>query len=53
MYSLDCSYYDKEFPTLNELLDDIISSGMDPNYNITFNGEVTGDIAWDLIEPTI
>ena len=35
MYSLDCSYYKKEFMYLDELIDDITVSGMDPNYEIT------------------
>ena len=48
-YSLDCSYYNKKFITLDELLDDIASSGMDPNYEITCNGINTGDIAIDMI----
>ena len=48
-YSLDCSYYDSKFETLDELLDDIASSGMDPNYEITCNGISTGDIAIDMI----
>ena len=48
-YSLDCSYYDKKFESLDELLDDIASSGMDPNYEITCNGISTGDIAIDMI----
>ena len=48
-YSLDCSYYDKEFDSINELIDDIGSSGMDPNYEITCNGISTGDIAIDMI----
>ena len=48
-YSLDCSYYDKKFITLDELLDDIASSGMDPNYEITKNGKGTGELAIDLI----
>jgi hypothetical protein len=39
MYSLKCSYYQKEFRTLNELVSDVIVSGMDPNYEITFNGK--------------
>jgi hypothetical protein len=39
MYSLKCSYYQKEFKTLNELVSDVIKSGMDPNYEITFNGK--------------
>ena len=38
MYSLDCSYYQKEFKTLMELVNDVIVSGMDPDYEITFNG---------------
>lgn len=50
MYSLDCIYYTKQFNTLNELLTDIVLSGMDPSYEITFNGKRTGDIAIDLIE---
>ena len=48
-YSLDCSYYDKEFDSIDELIDDIASSGMDPNYVITCNGISTGDIAIDMI----
>ena len=48
-YSLDCNYYDKEFDSLDELIDDIGSSGMDPNYEITCNGISTGDIAIDMI----
>jgi len=39
MYSLKCSYYQKEFRTLNELVNDVIVSRMDPNYEITFNGK--------------
>jgi hypothetical protein len=39
MYSLDCSYYKKEFKTLMELVNDVIVSGMDPDYEITFNGK--------------
>ncbi len=50
MYSLKCDYYTKTFPTIVDLLDDIISSGMDPNYEITRDGKGIGDIAWDLIE---
>ena len=48
-YSLDCSYYDKKFITLDELLDDIASSGMDPNYEITCNGINTGELAIELL----
>ena len=39
MYGLKCKYYKRTFPTLNELLDDIMISGMDPNYMITKNGK--------------
>ncbi len=50
MYSLKCSYYEKEFSSIDELIDDVILSGMDPNYEITFNGRGTGEIAADLIQ---
>ena len=49
MYSLDCSYYEKEFKSIIELIDDVIMSGMDPNYEITFNGEGIGEEAIDYI----
>ena len=49
MYSLDYSYYEKEFMYLDELIDDIKVSGMDPNYEITCNGVPTGEMAVDLI----
>ena len=49
MYSLDYPYYHNRFFTLTELLDDIMISGMDPNYEITRNGTPTGEIAVDLI----
>jgi hypothetical protein len=48
-YSLDCSYYNKKFITLDELLDDIASSGMDPNYEITKNGKGIGEQAIELM----
>jgi len=49
MYSIDCSYYTREFNTLDELVDDVITSGMDPNYEVTFNGEGTGEDLCELI----
>ena len=49
MYSLKCDYYDKEFPTLHELLNNIIESGMDPNYEVTKDGKGIGENAWELI----
>ena len=48
-YSLNCSYYDKEFDSIDELIDDIASSGMDPNYEITRNGINTGELAIELL----
>jgi hypothetical protein len=50
MYSLDCVYYTKTFPTLDQLIDDVISSGMDPNYEITKDGKGTGELVIDLIQ---
>tara|TARA_R110000868_G_scaffold307992_1_gene569603 strand:+ start:433 stop:588 length:156 start_codon:yes stop_codon:yes gene_type:complete len=50
MYSLKCSYYKKQFETIQELIDDIMISGMDPNYKITYNGKVTPTKAIDLIQ---
>ena len=48
-YSLDCSYYTKSFSDVNDLINDIISSGMDPNYEITWNGIPTTEMASDFI----
>lgn len=50
MYSLDCDYYKKEFNYLHELIDDILLSGMDPNYQITKDGKGIGEMAIDLIQ---
>lgn len=50
MYSLDCKYYTKKFNTISELLEDIIQSGMDPNYEITRNGKGTGENAIEIIQ---
>lgn len=50
MYSLNCDYYTKEFSTLDALLEDVILSGMDPNYEITKNGKGMGEDAIDLIQ---
>ena len=50
MYSLDCNYYQAEFPTIEELIFHIMLSGMDPNYEITRNGKGTGEMAIDLIQ---
>jgi hypothetical protein len=49
MYSLDCEYYEREFETLDELINNVIESGMDPNYEITKNGVDTGMMIVELI----
>jgi hypothetical protein len=49
MWTLNCSYYKKEFSTLQELIDDVMSSGMDPNYEILRDGKPTGEELWDFI----
>jgi hypothetical protein len=49
MYSLDCDYFDKSFDSINELVDYVMSSGMDPNYEITKNGRGIGETAFDFI----
>ena len=50
MYSLDCDYFDKEFEQRSELINYVMSSGMDPNYEITRNGIGTGEMLIDLIQ---
>jgi len=50
LYSLDCKYYDKKFGTIDELINDVLASGMDPNYEITENGVPTGEDLIDLIQ---
>lgn len=49
MYTLDCSYYTKSFDSIDELINDVTISGMDPNYEIVCNGESTGDMMIDLM----
>ncbi len=49
MYSLDCSYFTKTFPTICDLIEYIVASGMDPNYEITKDGIPTGEMAIDFI----
>ena len=50
MFSLKCSYYTKQFSSINELVNDVIVSGMDPNYLITFDGESIGEEVIDYIQ---
>ena len=49
MYSLDCSYFKEEFETLDELIDRVMYSGMDPSYEITKNGVGTGELLEDFL----
>lgn len=49
MFTLDCQYYKKTFQYLYQLLEDIIKTGMDPNYEVIYNGKATGTKAIDLI----
>lgn len=49
MYGLKCSYYTKQFHTINDLIEDIMLSGMDPNYEITKNGIGMGENAIDFV----
>ena len=49
-FGLDCDYYKGTFDTVQELLDNVLSSGMDPNYNITENGVDSGQCLADLIQ---
>ena len=53
MYSLDCSYYEKSFSSVDELINDVMESGMDPNMEITKNGVSTGETLWSLMEEGI
>ena len=49
MYSLDCSYFEKSFDSIGELVSSVLSSGMDPSYEITKNGIGIGEELSDFI----
>jgi hypothetical protein len=49
MYSLDCMYYGVEFKSIDGLIAHIVITGMDPDYEITFNGKGIGQNAIDLL----
>jgi hypothetical protein len=51
MYSLNCEWYPNQFSSIEKLIDAILESGMDPNYEITFNGVDTGEFASDFLCP--
>ena len=48
-YTIDCNFYNKRFNNIDELINDIIITGQDPNYNIILNGRKTGEQIIDLI----
>ena len=48
-YTLDCKYYIKEFNSIDELINDITTSGMDASYSILKNGISIGEEAIDFI----
>jgi hypothetical protein len=50
MYSLNCNYFVEEFSSLDELINYVMQVGMDPNYEITRNGKLTGEMVIDLIQ---
>jgi hypothetical protein len=50
MYSLKCIYYTKQFSSIDELVNDVIESGMDANYEVTFNGEGMGEEVINYIQ---
>jgi hypothetical protein len=49
MYTLNCSYYNKSFKSLNELINDVVDSGMDPNYEVMFDDKGLNEYLVDLI----
>ncbi len=50
MYSLDVSYFEEEFDSVEELINYVVEYGMDPNYEITRNGRPTGEQAIELMQ---
>lgn len=49
MYSLDNKDFEKSFDTINELLNYVLSAGVDPNYEVTKNGKGIGEELADFI----
>ena len=50
MYSLDCPYYTRQFSTIDDLINDIIMSGMGPDYENTLNGKSIGQMAIEFMQ---
>ena len=51
MYTLDCPYYDKDFDSIHDLVQDVLRSGTDPNYEILEDGVGIGETAFDFLVP--
>lgn len=49
-YSLDCPYYTRTFSTLDDLIRDIIMTGMDPDHEVTVNGKGIGQAAIEFMQ---
>ena len=49
VYTLDCKYWENEFYSIDALVNAVVESGMDPNYEIMCNGKSTGEQVIDLI----
>lgn len=50
-YTLKCDWYDKCFSSIDELIEDCLSSGMDPNYDVLEDNKSTGMKLIDYIQP--
>jgi len=49
MFTLDCNYYNKAFNSFEELINDVVESGMDPNVEIVYDGSPSGEFPIDYI----
>ena len=49
MYSLNCNYFFEEFESINDLVEHCTVHGMDPNYEITKNGNGIGEELIDFM----
>ena len=50
-YSLDCTYWNQSFDTIEELTQAVLEQGMDPNYEILDEGRGIGETAFDHMTP--
>lgn len=50
MYTLKCNYYRAEWPIVEDLINDVLAKGVDPNLEILKNGKPTGELLIDLIQ---